>query len=202
MTVPYLRGADLSHYEDGIDWTKLALEIQFMMTKATDGQSGVDILRAKHVANAKANGVLVVGVYHFFRANYSVANQVELFLANGGDAGIPILDLEEASTMGQPLATVSQLAGEWLALVEARSGKVPLIYGNTSYLNSLNLHSGFGNYPLWLANLNLVPTIPHPWTKWTFWQYSFSGNRDAKPGGMDTDYFNGTMSDLRLFCGV
>jgi hypothetical protein len=49
------------------------------------------------------------------------------------------------------------------------------------------------------------PTLPAPWTKWTFWQYSSTG-KGATYGtesfNVDLNRFNGDMTALESFAGI
>ncbi len=64
----------------------------------------------------------------------------------------------------------------------------------------------FGQYPLWVARYNATePLVPHPWTKWTLWQYTDNGNGaeyGVESKNIDLNYFNGDEDSFRTFFGV
>jgi GH25 family lysozyme M1 (1,4-beta-N-acetylmuramidase) len=57
--------------------------------------------------------------------------------------------------------------------------------------------------PLWLAHWTTERYIDHePWTEWTFWQQAGDVRGDWCPNGVDYDYFNGTLVDLKQKYGI
>jgi GH25 family lysozyme M1 (1,4-beta-N-acetylmuramidase) len=50
-----------------------------------------------------------------------------------------------------------------------------------------------------------LTTAVAPWGKWTFWQYSSTGDGLAygmESRGLDMDWFNGMEDELRVFANV
>jgi hypothetical protein len=144
----------------------------------------------------------VTGAYHFFRPKVAVATQVRLFLSKvqalePGELP-PVLDLEVPEDwVGIAKADRIAVVLEWLGEVEAALGAEPFVYASPSFVTSvLGGSAALGKYLLWLANYNLQPKIPSPWSDWTFWQYTETGSVDGVTGHVDLDLFNGTRDDL------
>jgi len=61
--------------------------------------------------------------------------------------------------------------------------------------------------PLWIAHYKVTQPSEKavaPWKKWTFWQYTASGDGLAfgmESKGLDMDWFNGTEAELCAFAG-
>jgi hypothetical protein len=57
----------------------------------------------------------------------------------------------------------------------------------------------FAGVPLWIANYTTrpTPTVPAPWSRWTFWQSSAAGRVPGVVGDVDVDTFNGPAAALR-----
>lgn len=167
--------ADISHYRP-INFNLYDKKI--LITKATEGTSNIDSTFAKVKAGAKAKGI-IFGAYHFFRCNKPAIQQAEHFLSVAGyDCDFYILDLE--TTDGASSEGIRQLAMAFLKHIEAKTGKLPILYSYNSFLTGLNMPVEFTKYPLWLARYsNTLPTAPAPWKDWLWWQYS------------DNDFYNG-----------
>lgn len=136
----------------------------------------------------------------------------------------PVFDLETTNDM--PIPTVLCRARIWLARVERATKRLPLIY--TSAQHNAILPAELRRYPLWVANYVATPSrtcprMPDAWPKWDLWQWSESAtvsgvytnaNRDddaggsiamldggggPAPSGVDVNYYDGTLADLKRF---
>lgn len=215
-----LFGIDVSHYQGDIDWKRVQKAgVQFAFIKATEGESMVDDKFAANIKNSRALGI-PCGAYHFFIPSVSVQAQVDNFCnavgsLQPGDLP-PVLDVEVPSkwfhTAGPaPEAeipaiwlglTVEQRVSrivEWMTAVEKRLGVTPILYLSPSFATTvLGSSPALKKYLLWLAHYGVsTPTIPAPWTVATFWQFSDKGTVDGTGGGVDSNWFNGTLSDLQ-----
>lgn len=199
-----LNGIDVSHYQAVIDWQKVkASGIDFVFIKSTElldsPQSAKDPLFDMHWMNAKANG-LIRGAYHFFHPSVDAVTQAQLMATVVGklDADdLPcVVDVEASDN--KPAQIILEHLCEFLGAIQALTGKQPIIYGNVSFLNALNLDAEtFGDFPLWIAHPDTLPTLPKPWTVWSFWQNVLdNGTVPGIDGGMDLDLFNGTREQL------
>jgi hypothetical protein len=86
---------------------------------------------------------------------------------------------------------------DWLGQVEKALGVQPFVYTSDGFMKSvLGGAPELVKYRLWLANYNLNPSVPAPWTDWTFWQYTQTGTVDGVNGNVDLDLFNGPLERL------
>lgn len=201
----FLPGIDVSHYQQAVDWTAVAgFGIRFCFIKATEGISGVDPKFASNWQAAARQG-LARGAYHFFHPNLPVTAQAGLFLRTvnqlqPGDLA-PVLDLEAPEEWANiPAAGRAALAVSWLETVGSRLGSTPIIYLSPAFMTEvLNNAPVLARYRVWLAEYTTAqaPTIPRPWTAWTFWQYNRAGSVPGISRNVDLNWFNGTLDDLK-----
>ena len=61
-------------------------------------------------------------------------------------------------------------------------------------------------YPLWVANWGVIsPKMCPPWTVWTLWQYTATGDGHlygCEALGVDLNYYAGSGDQLRVFCNL
>jgi lysozyme len=204
--VPFLPGIDVSHYQQAVDWTAAARSgIQFCFIKATEGVSAADSKFTLNWQRAAEAG-LVRGAYHFFHPNVPVTAQASFFLRTvnqlqPGDLP-PVLDLEAADEWTNIAAAErAGLAVTWLETVASSLGSTPLVYLSPSFMTEvLENAPSLAPYRVWLAEYTTAqaPSVPMPWTTWTFWQHDGEGNVPGVSGTVDLNWFNGTLDDLRL----
>jgi lysozyme len=85
-------------------------------------------------------------------------------------------------------------------LVEAATGKRPIIYAGPAFFNALGNPQEFAEYPLFIANYDVTcPDIPPPWGGWTFWQSGDSSKVSGVVSDADSDVFNGSSEQLLQF---
>jgi lysozyme len=203
---PVVKGVDVSHYDGTIDWAAAhGAGIAFAFMKATESTGFADPQFAANWKNAGANGV-IRGAYHFFRASADATAQADYFVQQAGvpAAGDLPLTIDLETLDGVAAATVASDALTFLARVEAKSGRKPIVYTSSSFLTSIGSPAGFGAYTLWVANWQVsCPKLPSPpWSDWTFWQDSATATVNGIPAtAVDGDQFNGTLADLQAFAG-
>jgi lysozyme len=204
-----VNGIDVSHHNDQVDWAAVAADgIEFAFAKATEGVTGTDARFTENWSGIKTAGLLR-GAYHFFHPASSPEDQANHFLAVMGPLAAgdlpPVLDIEETSQQHDewpsvPAADRAGLVVRWLDIVEAALGVTPIIYTRRGWINQyLTDAPELGRYPVWLAEYSShpSPTVPSPWSTWTFWQQSESDSVAGVNGGVDLDCFNGSSDDLR-----
>ncbi|HSQ65360.1 MAG TPA: GH25 family lysozyme [Polyangiaceae bacterium] len=198
-----VKGIDVSKYQGTIDWSKVAAAgIKFGFARVSDGTQYPDSFFAANWKNMKAQG-LVRGVYQFFRASQDPIAQADLLLTDVTNAGgfvpgdlPPVIDVETAD--GQTDTTVRARMQAWLDHIQSAIGRKPIIYSGPSH--SAMLGNGFTSYPLWVPNWGVsCPNLTSSWTTWTFWQDSDQGSVSGVAGAVDTDLFNGSLSELQAF---
>jgi lysozyme len=194
------QGIDVSHYQGAVDWNAVRQAGKaFAFAKATDGITYTDPQLAANWAGIKAAG-LIRGAYHFFEPNDDAASQAEHFLATvelaPGDLP-PVLDVERNT--GVTSAQLWEGVAAWLQAVEARTGRLPMIYVAPGFWDGNFPDLSLVRYPLWLADYATQPTLPSGWPTWQFWQYSEKGAVEGLHGQFDLDEFNGTAEELLAF---
>ena len=198
-------GIDVSHFQGVVDFNKVkASGVSFVFIKATEGITLVDPMFATNWAAAKASG-LPRGAYHLFRPLDASASQVDNFINAIGKLEVgdlpPVLDVEvPADWTTIALAQRTTIILSWLTAVEAKLGVKPIIYLNNSMANDiLSNPTAFKDYLLWIAHYTSasVPTIPKPWTAWTFWQHDQAGVVAGVPEKVDLDRFAGSLADFQ-----
>ena len=191
-------GIDVSHYQGNVDWAQVkAAGKVFAFAKATQGSTDVDSMFATNWSAMKEAGI-VRGAYHFFQPDEDATAQAEHFIATvkleAGDLP-PVIDIEVAE--GSTTQNIDADVKTWLEKVAAAYGVRPIIYSDLSFLQQ-HLASGFGDYPLWVADYSPnPPDPPESWKKWTFWQYSQSGTVAGIDGDVDLDRYQGTEDEWR-----
>ena len=221
--------------------------LRFVMIKASDTRDDADALSLKYLvmdhAAAQAAG-LYTGFYHYAilpdvtdpdavirDATAQAQKAIWRLAAIGGytEKDLPYaLDLENKcvrlSTSGacQQYASrsvVTLWAETFLNVLKAKTGKTPMLYSYSNFLeSSMNKSSVLAQYPLWLAQYAIDPFNPinapglkaggcyvHSWTgancdsQWTMWQYTSCGiaPKYGVPGTrLDLNIFRGTAGDF------
>lgn len=234
--------------DQAIDFVKMyEAGIRFVMIKASDTRDESDALALKYLvmdhSAAQAAGIYT-GFYHYailpdvedadaiIRDATAQAQKVIWRLASIGgytERDLPYaLDLENkcvrlsSSGACQKFASRSEVtlwATTFLALLKEKTGKTPIMYSYSSFLEgSMNRSVELAQYPLWLAHYSIDPANPvnqpglkskgcyvHSWTsancdsQWTMWQYSSCGiaPKYGVPGTrLDLNIFRGTPQAL------
>jgi lysozyme len=202
-------GIDVSIYQGTVDWNgvKGAGKV-FAFIRASHGLAGpgADTNFVTNWHGAKAAG-LVRGAYHYLTNDEDAVMQADLMvaqiMAGGGlapDDLPPVLDAEDTASM-QPASVAVQHMKDFLARVESKLGRRPMIYTAKFYFDYMGNPPDFVSYPLWVANYNVqCPIMPGGgWTEWKFWQYSSMGHVTGITPNVDLDHFNGTLADLVAF---
>jgi len=188
------RGIDVSHYQGRIDWRAVETDgIGFAYMKATEGATFTDPMFRRNWAAAGETRI-VRGAYHRFRAGRDALAQAEHFLAvatlRDGDLP-PVLDVE--STDGVSDARLVRGVRAWLAEVERRTGKRPVVYTKPGFRRA-HLGTALDDYPLWVAEYGVDSPSVDPWH---FWQHSERGRVAGIANEVDLDRFNGSHAELR-----
>lgn len=195
-------GVDVSRHQNDaqpdkqINWNAIkAAGRTFAFLRATLGTSGRDPFFIQNWQGARAAGLLAGG-YHYLIHNLNGQVQADNFLnALGDNVGElpPVLDLEprEADKGNINPAVCLENMRQWLARVEAVTGRLPMIYTNAAALGQMVNQAGRGalaQYPLWMAAYTNSAAVPNPTPTWgavTCWQYSGSGTLPGVKGTID-----------------
>jgi GH25 family lysozyme M1 (1,4-beta-N-acetylmuramidase) len=206
-TSGYMEGIDVSHWQETIDWAKVAAAgKKFAYLKATESTDFLDNMYAINRTKAKANGIKV-GAYHFARpgtnANDAV-NEATWFIQKAGPISgelLPVLDLEQ--TGGLTDAQLEAWTKAFMDRVYSLTGVRGAIYVSPSFWsgnvgNSTRIAAA-GYKVLWIAHWTTgsAPSVPGSnWNGngWTFWQYTSSGTVNGISGRVDLNRYR--FSDL------
>lgn len=170
--MPRVDGVDLSHFQDGaLNFAKFkAAGGKFVIHKATESLSFVDPNYANRRGQVAKAG-LRFGAYHFARPSSSTGTaQAKAFLAaaqpHKGDLR-PVLDLEDRG--GLSIHDLTEWVQDFNAEVKRQVGDAIILY------TPFPLGDVVASLPLWVARYsdsNLAPNLPHPFAKYTIWQFS------------------------------
>ncbi|MCM1058249.1 MAG: hypothetical protein NC517_11675 [Firmicutes bacterium] len=197
-----VQGVDVSHYQGEIDWRQMKEQgVDFAFIKATEGSGHVDERYEENLENAQAAGIYA-GVYHFFSFDSPPASQAAHFIATAGDMSgrlPPVVDIEyygdKRNDPPEKEETVSGLQ-ELLDALEQEYGVKPIIYTTYTVYNRY-IRGGFEKYPLWIRNVYYPPVDIG--RRWTFWQYSDTGELRGTAGEekyVDLDVFRESREEL------
>jgi lysozyme len=201
-------GIDVSKFQGSVNWQEVVKAgHSFGYARAIDDATGTtaDPEFANNWSGMKAAGIYR-GAYYFMHATRDMKQQADLFLSLIGDLGEgdlpPVVDVE--STEGTSATQMIDAITEWMQIVEAATNRQVMIYTNTPFWeNTLGNPTQFAGRPLWIAEYTSAaePKIPSSFPRYSFWQYSESGQVAGVSGSVDMDRFNGSMDALKLFAG-
>jgi len=205
-----VRGIDVSYYQGDIDWAAVAgAGYGFAITRINHSDF-MDPKFDQNWAGIKEVGMLR-GAYQYFEPGDDVPTQAQIVidkLGMLGEGDLPaVIDVE--TTSGVSPDQVAEAVGQWLELVEAGTGKKPIIYTGKYFWQDNVGSSAFSDYLLWHAqypNACQPPADPPPacgcaniaeqWSEVAVWQYSSSGSVPGIAGNVDLNVFNGSLADL------
>lgn len=213
-----VRGLDVSTYQNNVDWNQVAAAgYKFAITRINHGSVMDDTFDANW-AGIKEAGMLR-GAYQYFEPGLDVPTQAQIVIDKIGMLGpgdLPaVIDVETTSGVGP--AAVAAAVGEWLELVEAGTGKRPMIYTGKYFWQDNVGSDAFADYPLWHAQYpnacqppssgppdgcGTCANIADQWSTWVFWQYTSLNNVAGIPDNtVDTNIFKGSYEELLAFAG-
>jgi len=195
---PTTPGIDVSYYQETIDWPRVRRAgIRFAFIRLADGLTQRDAMFATNWVESRRAG-LARGAYLFFRPDQDVAAQADLMIAamrgRDHDDLPPVIDVEVDG--GLAPAIVAARARDWVDRVRAGLGVEPIVYTGGDLWRQGGAEA-LASQPLWVAHYTQnCPTLPSPWTRWTFWQHTDRGAVPGIDGAVDLDLFAGTLGDL------
>jgi len=195
---PTTPGIDVSYYQETIDWPRVRRAgIVFAFIRLADGVTQRDAMFATNWVESRRAG-LARGAYLFFRPDQDVAAQADLMIAamrgRDHDDLPPVIDVEVDG--GLAPAIVAARARDWVDRVRAGLGVEPIVYTGSDLWRNGGAEL-LASQPLWVAHYTQsCPTLPSPWTRWTFWQHTDRGAVPGIEGAVDLDLFAGTLGEL------
>lgn len=204
----YIVGADLSHYQGNINWSKKDKELfTFIYIKSTEGGTFKDSKFQKNYHGIRNVGIYV-GAYHVYNPKVSGKKQALNFIntvPKGENDLPPAVDLHLVSykTRSDVKKFRTQLK-IFLDMLEDHYGKEVVFYvSNNQYDKYLNGH--FKNQ-VWTWHYT-KKTEPKKFgnLKCKIWQYGIAGKSNKKykkytnKFGLDLDYFVGSKKEFKKF---
>jgi lysozyme len=198
-----LEGIDVSYYQGQPDWSAVAGGgIEFAITRVNHG----DFMDPEFGTNWNAirDVGMIRGAYQYFDPGGDPEEQAMVFIEEVGVLGpgdLPgVIDVE--ATDGLSAEAVAANVSTWLDLVEAGTGRKPIIYTGSYFWDDNVQTDAFNGHPLWIAHYtNSCPNLPTVWGNWTMWQYSSTGSIPGISGNVDTNVFNGNVEELHDLAG-
>ena len=194
MTEFPVRGIDVSHHQDDIDWAKVATAgLSFAYIKATESDDFTD---ERFMANWKGAGAagLRRGAYHFYDFCKKGEAQAKLFLETVPvePAGLPpVVDLELAGScrrLPKPAAFKKDFDA-FVAAVKTAHGEAPILYISYEIYDRYFANSG-ESLRIWITDFVGRPALSDK-RDWLLWQFSERGRVPGIGGPVDLDVFNG-----------
>ena len=186
-----LFGIDVSEYQGDVDWETLVdkNKIDFAFVRATAGSDTKDKNFSENWRQLKRYNV-PRGAYHYYRPNENSTDQANLFIKNvvieKGDF-VPVLDIEKYSKV-QSVTSLKNGLLNWLSIVEAHYGVVPIIYTYSNFYEKvITDDKRFKKYPIWIAHYSEKEDPKRLPSDWVFWQFCEDGRLEGIETYVDID---------------
>ncbi len=177
-----LKGIDISHHNRVRNWNSVSDNNDFVIMKATEGESWVDSKFNSYWKESNRQGT-IRGAYHFFTPGVSGEKQFNNFKKTvklkKGDLP-PILDVELKE------CNIDEV-NIWLKLAEEHYGVKPIIYTEYVFFK-LILEDEVSDCKLWIyidKDYGMKPSFNN--YECVIWQYSHTGNVEGIDGPVDLD---------------
>lgn len=199
-----LKVIDISYYNGGINFTRVAKEVNGVIIRAgyrgySSGKLVTDNMFKAYITGASAAGI-PIGVYFFTQAISEAEARAEarytMELIKGYKLSLPIfIDTEDAGR-GAGRADHGKLSRDKrTAIIKAfcdevqREGYAAGVYASENwYKLYLNL-SELSNTFLWVAKYSAI----EPSIKWNAWQYTDRGRINGISSNVDISHYNDTV---------
>lgn len=204
-------GIDISSHQYGINVGQVA-GLDFVIIKATEGQTYVNPDMSRTYRDAKANG-LKTGLYHYASGGNAVA-EAKHFVATIGDRvgeNILVLDYE-----GSAVNNGVGWAKDFMDTVHNLTGVKPVIYMSRSVISRYDWTPAVNaGYKLWVAayyqgytpiygfvhNPPIYGSLGEYANDTVMYQYTSTGRLSGWGGNLDLDVFYGDRSDWDALAG-
>lgn len=180
-------GIDVSHYQGTIDWDQVARtgDVGYVFIKASEGGTIQDDMYSYNISEARRAGVLV-GSYHFFRANTNLDDQFSNFTSVAKREQqdlVPIVDVEH--TNGVSDSELVDRLHQFMEKLTKYYGHKPILYTFVNFYNRYLSGQGFERYPLMIAFYRDAQPELYDGRKYAIWQYSSRGRKKGISGRVD-----------------
>lgn len=211
-------GTDHSHYDWSLRDNKTGIytytpidfsrsKSAFVILKACDGATSTPFFHEAYRAAREAGKLAAPYVWCYPASVVSPQLQAQRWRDDLLDIDAPIfVDFEETKP-------INPRSADLRAVIEAYRkldpGRRMAVYTRDDYWRTYGDKDPYWRqFPLWLARYSSQqPAVPAPWTDWTFWQYSASGNPDEygitnRKKAVDENYFySDNVEELKIFFG-
>lgn len=207
-----IKGCDISRWQSPADFAKMkASGIEFALFRGYFDDQFDKTFPTYHEGAVKAG--ILRGVYHFVDYRDQAEQQggylADLYKQYPCEAGT-WCDLEYYNLFGTfTRNNILNWLYRYFSTVEAKTGRVCGLYANANMVASVlkPVPRWLLEKPLWIAHWGNGLTAPliGEWASWVFWQWTDKGDGVAhgvSSKGLDLDRYNGTLSDLRKWCGL
>ncbi|MDD2798460.1 MAG: GH25 family lysozyme [Bacteroidales bacterium] len=192
-------GIDVSVHQGQIDWDSVEKfaekPISFVYIKASEGATKHDICYNYNLENARDKGLLV-GSYHYFKANRPAEKQFSNFLTaidTEKQDLAPLIDVEEMNGASQE--EFHSRLSRFVQLVEEHFGRKPIIYSQNHFFNR-HLADKYNAYPLMIARYHCEKPKLEIKSEWAIWQFTEKGKVEGIKGFVDINILNNVDFDL------
>ncbi|KPA23283.1 Lysozyme M1 precursor [Shimia sp. SK013] len=196
-----IHGIDVSRWQGEIDWREAQRAgVSFAFFKATEGGDLADPRFDDHRRGAQAAGV-PWGAYHYYYFCRSAEEQARWFIRNvprGSD--LPhVLDMEwtprsKTCTKRPSGAKVRSEARKFLSILQKHYDRRPIVYTTVDFYQDTGIGQ-VGGTEFWLRSVAGHPKDVYPGSRWTFWQYTGTGEVPGVDGEVDINVFRGSPED-------
>tara|TARA_R110000787_G_scaffold52150_1_gene122940 strand:- start:7776 stop:8558 length:783 start_codon:yes stop_codon:yes gene_type:complete len=196
-----VHGIDVARFQQPLNWTTArASGVNFAFIKATEGGDFFDPMFSDHWNGAGKAGV-ARGAYHFYYFCSSPQKQARWFIDNvPRTAGMlpPVLDMEwnpysPTCTVRPPAEIVREHAASFLSILKAHYGQQPIVY-TTPEFYARNDMGRLRGVEFWLRSTAAHPADKYPNERWTFWQYTSTGQVPGATVDIDINVYEGTAA--------
>lgn len=207
-------GPDVSASQGDVDWTKVkGAGYDIVFAKVSDGDILDTTYSPGRIASIKAAG-LSYAPYYFARvaapgnnerpprAECAMAVYFAMKQGWGITGDLPLVyDFEDLN--GQTTAKAAAHLSGWVTAYKGLMGHNPIIYTSSGWFTQINTaltaaqRTTLAACPLWVAHWDVsAPTVPAPWTDWTFWQYTSKASVPGVTVAVDNNRANITKTAL------
>ena len=196
-----VHGIDVSHHQGLITWSRLPRQgVRFAYLKASEGGDLRDPMFRAAARQARAAG-LAIGAYHYFTLCRPGAVQAANFLdaLEGSAVDLPpAIDLEHEGNCRGGVAPqpFERELGVFIAMVERRTGRAPILYTTRDFHRGYLAGSGLRDRPIWMRDL-LGGLDSVRGAHIVLVQYASNGRLDGIDGRVDLDAFIGSERDFQ-----
>ena len=199
-----VHGIDVARYQGDINWRETKRGgVAFAFIKATEGGDHLDPKFAENWQGAATAGV-PRGAYHFYYFCRTPQEQARWFIRNvpkDPKSLPPVLDMEwnHGSKTCKAKPSPAKVRADmriFLNIIKRHYGKSPIIYTTVDFYADNNLGQ-FKGFEYWLRSVAAHPKEVYPGQRWSFWQYTGTGEIPGIKGDTDINVFAGSPATWR-----